>query len=81
MSREDNPCPCCGLTVIHTGGCIQCPDPACGWIEAKVIIEGYLEGEKKMFELTGVEIAIKVVSVFVIIGAAAIIFGLYRLIF
>lgn len=46
MSREDNPCPWCGLTVIHTGGCIQCPDPACGWIEAKVIIEGYLEGEK-----------------------------------
>jgi len=29
--RQDNGCPCCGLTVIHTGGCVQCPDPECGW--------------------------------------------------
>ena len=28
---DDKACPCCGATVIHTGGCIQCPDPACGW--------------------------------------------------
>lgn len=28
---DANTCPWCGATVIHTGGCVQCPDPACGW--------------------------------------------------
>ncbi|WP_407313228.1 hypothetical protein [Desulfosporosinus sp. SB140] len=31
MNNDKNTCPWCGATVIHDGGCIQCPDPACGW--------------------------------------------------